>query len=252
MPYGRYRNNYIHGVNITHPRYANVPYFSMPKMSAARIRKPRRRTRRGLSYKSRLSLQQELKFKDFIRDFGPVPVTGTVMDSISLVAQGTLENERIGRKIILRSVGIRFEVILPASSGLSAITATGGDVLRIIIYVDKQANGANASVSDLLESNELNSFYNLANKNRFQILANKFVTINLPVAVNDTTTSSISTPEVIRRFQWYKSKCTIPIEFISTGAIIANVTSNNLGIIYISKNGFCHVDDSNIRIRFDG
>ncbi len=134
-----YRNN-NGGYPKTRPRRKQRGWFQGP-------RKPR--AYGGGS----LSLQQEKKFKDTVVADAVVSATGFISTSLNLVVQGVDEEERIGRKIIIRSISARFEVFLPSLSNIADLD--GGDVVRIMIFIDKQANGAMPSVTDILETGHI-------------------------------------------------------------------------------------------------
>ncbi len=198
------------------------------------------------------SLTQELKFFDSVIDDASVASTGTVVSSLNLVAQGITEKERIGRKIIVRSIACRFTVNLPGAATLSAITASGQEIVRIILYIDSQCNGANAAVLDLLETADYTSYRNLANKDRFTVLMDRSITLKHLTVVSNQTAATISIDDVIVPVHYYKGGLAIPIEFDSTAGAITEVKSYNIGLLYISKNAFGVIEDTHMRIRFDG
>lgn len=191
---------------------------------------------------------QELKFFDTSQVDTVVPTTGQILTSINLVSQGIAENQRIGRKIVIRSIAMRWFYNLQFQQDQPDIG--GGDTLRIIVFLDKQANGAAASVSGILEATQIESYRNLANKNRFDILMDRKFTLNRKIAVTDGTNTS-TTPLLQKFTQWYK-RCEIPIEFDSTAGVIAEVRSYNVGLLYISQNGLIGVGTQQTRIRYDG
>lgn len=78
------------------------------------------------------------------------------------VAQGTSGVTRIGRKILMKSLMIKYYF-----TGTGA-TSTG---LRCIILYDKQTNGALPAVTDVLTSDTIMAAQNLDNAKRFIILA---------------------------------------------------------------------------------
>lgn len=211
--------------------------------------KPRRAgPRRPRAYKRGPNLQQERKFFDTAVTDAVISSSGTVQTSPNLVAQGTAEDERIGRKIIVRSIAARFQIQLP--SGTNQADLTGGDTTRIIIFIDKQCNGVATAVLDLLETAVFDSFRNLSNQNRFVILSDRFFTFNRLVAMTDGTNTA-STPTVIKDWRFYK-KLNLPIEFDSTSGAITGIQSNCIQYLYISAFGICGLTNQETRIRFDG
>lgn len=87
--------------------------------------------------------------------------TGSVT-LLNTVAQGTTVNQRVGKKILLKSLQVR---------GYSAAnsTATFNDVAWMIVY-DKRPTGALPAITDILVSASAQSLNNDNNSGRFAIL----------------------------------------------------------------------------------
>ncbi len=186
----------------------------------------------------------ELKFHDLIVDDTVVSGAGAIDNpSINLIAQGTTESERIGRKCTIKSIHWRYDILYPQQSAV-----TGGDVLRVILYLDKQANGATALVNDILETNNYQSFYNLANKSRFRIYMDRTWAINANAGAGNGTAND--TFSKFKQGTFYK-RCNVPIEFDSTTGAITEIRSNNIGVLMISRLGLVGFT-SQMRIRFSG
>ncbi len=216
-----------------------------------RVARQRRRTalarrQRGFvrtgGFFGRFSSGMELKFHDLSIDDPVIATGGTIaIDSVNKIAQGTTESTRIGRKCTLRSINWRFRICLPAATD----GASASDTVRIILYLDKQANGATAAVTNILESADFQSFNNLANKTRFRTLMDRTYTLNASISGDGTT---IDTSQVDLDDSFFK-KVNLPIEFDSTAGAITEIRSNNIGILTISSNGLAGFDSS-MRIRF--
>ncbi len=205
--------------------------------------------RRPRAYKTKMGLQQELKFFDVVIADSIVSSTGAIFPSINLIAQGVGEEQRIGRKIIIRSIAARFEITLPALDAQATFNS-GGDIVRIIIFKDKQANGASAAVLDILETATYDSYRNLANKDRFEILRDRWFTLNRLSSMNDSISTG-SFPLVIRWFATY-IKIDCPIQFSGTGGTIDEIESNNISYLYISAKGKAGIAVQCTRLRYDG
>lgn len=164
----------------------------------------------------------ELKFfdtaiSDNIDLTGHVPATG---GQLNLVPQGTQESQRIGRKIIIRSLRLRF-----VSRITSAALVGGAGTVTIFVVQDKQTNGAAASVTSVLTgTNTTTDMPNLNEVNRFNILKKFTFTLN--------STAGIAGAYQLgqKSFDFYK-KCNIPIEFDSTTGAITEIRSNNLFLL---------------------
>ncbi len=184
----------------------------------------------------------ELKFHDVDLDDATVAAGANVTPSINLIAQGTDETERIGRKFTIKSINWRFQVSLPATTG----AASTKDTIRVLMYLDKQANGATAAALDVLETADFQSFNNLSNKNRFRTLMDRTYDLNATTGGGDGTTEdygSMSINDVLFK------KVNIPIEYNATAATLTGITSNNIGVILMSSAGIGGFK-SKIRLRF--
>ncbi len=186
----------------------------------------------------------EFKFHDVAMDDANISTTGTILqDSVNLIAQGTTESTRIGRKCNIRNIHWRYTIQKDAESVLG-----GDDVVRVILYLDKQANGAAAAVLDILETADYQSFYNLANSNRFRILMDKTWDMNAHAGGgNGTAVDSFA----FSRSTQFRKNCNIPIEFSSTTGALTEIRSNNIGVLTISERASTNFE-SNMRLRFTG
>ncbi len=187
----------------------------------------------------------ELKFHDVDLDDGSIAGAGTITATINIIPQGVTEVQRVGRKCTIKSVNWKYRCEIPEVDAVA--TPATGDTARIILFLDKQANGATAAVLDVLETASFQSFRNLANSGRFNILMDKVVTLNYSGMASDGA-GVVSQAKVIREGSFYKS-CNIPIEFSSTTGAIGEIRSNNLSVLLISSDGVM-VFTSKFRLRF--
>ncbi len=187
----------------------------------------------------------ELKFFDAVLDQAGVPTGGSILDSMNLIGQGVTESTRIGRKCTIKSIFWRYQVALPVQDAV-AVPITG-DTFRVIMFVDKQANGATAAVLDILETANIHSFRNLANQNRFDILYDKLHNINY-AAMGSDGAGVMSQGKLVHNYTFYK-KCNVVLEFDNTTGAITEIRSNNIGLLRISATGICDLL-SQYRIRF--
>ncbi len=189
----------------------------------------------------------ELKFHDVDLDDAVIDTAGTITATVNIIPQDVTEKTRVGRKCTIKSIGWRYRINLPEQDAVA--TPANSDVVRVIMYLDKQANGATAAVTDLLESANFHSFNNLANKSRFRVLHDAMYDLNFLTLASDNA-GVVSSAGVNRSGEFFK-KCNIPIEFddtATTGAI-GTIRSNNLGVLLISSAGQAGFD-SKIRLRF--
>lgn len=200
----------------------------------------------GVTRRGRFAGQPiELKFHDLNFDDAVVAAAGAISTSLNIIAQGTTESERIGRKCTLRKIGFRFEMQLGAQTAASACN----DVVRVMLVQDKQANGAVPTISGvngILASADYQSFNNLNNKNRFRTLMDRTYDINQKAGGGDGTTEDYGA--VIKSDAFYKD-LNVPIEFSGATGAITEIRSNNLILLVISKSGLATFN-SKFRLRF--
>ncbi len=189
----------------------------------------------------------ELKFLDLQLDDAAIATAGESLStgSINVIAQGVTESQRVGRKCTIKSINWRYVLTLAEADAVG--TAPPADTVRLIMYVDKQCNGATAPVTQILESANWQSFRNLANSGRFNFLMDKTVAMNRNGLASDGA-GVVSSNGTRKEFTFYK-KCNVPIEFISTTGAIAEIRSNNIGVLVISFGGVTSMVGK-IRLRF--
>lgn len=249
-PYARQFWNYLQTHGTPFPSRSQIVADSMKRRAAIGRSKPAKRARvvpgytRSAGYYGRYNdprSQGELKFHDVDVDDAVVAANGTIAaNSINLIPQGTTESERIGRKAIIKNIGWRYALTL----GSTATSASTSDVVRVILYLDTQCNGAAATVTDILESDNYQSFNNLSNKGRFRILMDRTHGLSSQSGVGSTAAFG----ETVVNGTFYK-KCALPIEFSSTTGALTEIRSNNLGVLLLSQSGLC-IFESKFRLRF--
>lgn len=195
---------------------------------------------RQAGFFGRYGVGGELKFHDIDVD-DPVVAAGANIflnsnteASLVRIAQSTTESTRIGRKCTIRMINWRFQLSLPALDGVT--TAPNGDTIRVILYLDKQCNGAAAVNTDILEDADFQSFNNLANKSRFRTLMDRTYSLTYESGGGNGTTQDWA--QVVIQDTLFK-KVNIPIEYdnsATTGAL-ATIKSNNIGVLFLSNTG---------------
>lgn len=194
----------------------------------------------------------ELKFLDQDIDDAAIATGGTVFlngsteASLLRIPEGNGESERIGRKVTVRSINWRFDITLPEL--VAQATPPAGDTVRVILYLDKQANGAAAATTDILETNDYQSFNNLANSKRFRTLMDRTYAINWDVGIGITASSDYQSKRISDTF--FK-KVNIPIEYdntATTGAL-ATIRSNNINMLILGITGQAQFG-SKMRLRY--
>ena len=176
-------------------------------------------------------------------DGGVIANSGTVC----VVPEGDGQSNRHGRKITITSVMLRGRVQLDA-------TTPTPDRMRIIMYLDKQCNGATLAAADILQNAagsaaSIDGFRNLEETHRVQVLMDKTYALQRP---NGNATVALATNN--RTVTMFK-KCGIEIVYdnsATTGAI-ATIRSNNIGFMFITQldtaSNACDFN-GNVRIRY--
>lgn len=199
-------------------------------------------------YYGRFGADEELKFHDFPVNVNLIASSGSITATLIDINQGTGESERIGRKCTMKSMDIRFNIFLPEHFE-QADVGPGGDILRYIVYVDKQCNGAAAVGTDILESSALLSHRNLANSERFVFLCDKLFTLNRTnLTVDDSGTAAYSSTGLWKGNHIHKTM-NVPIEYSGVTGAIAEIRSNNIGHLLLSMNARMSIQ-SVYRFRF--
>lgn len=145
-----------------------------------------------------------------------------------------------------------FEFLIASETDMTAGSTGCHESVRVIIYLDRQCNGAAATALDILASDQYNSFRNLGNVKRFKILYDKLRTYNTGAYAAGNGTANDSHNVVHTYNQRVNLKVFIPIEFdgTTTGAL-STIKSNNIGILLWSKHGGrMKMETSLMRTRF--
>ncbi len=182
--------------------------------------------------------QPEKKFHDIDIDDAVVAINGTIAQvSCNVIAEGNGESNRIGRRVTVKNINWRFQVTLPTT----AVAADTSDVVRVILYLDKQCNGATAVASTdagILATDDFQSFNNLANSKRFRILMDRTYDLVSKAGSGRGSTDTLSYADDVISDTFFK-KCNIPIEYdnSATDGTITTIRTNNIGVLLLGRNG---------------
>ncbi len=188
---------------------------------------------------------KEIKFHDIDVDDGVVAANGTIAeDSILTIPQGDTSITRSGRQIFVKSIYWRYQIELPSSTD----EASTSDTVRVIMYIDHQANGATATVANILATDNFQSFKNLHVGSRFSFIHDKTYQMNtMGMAGNGTANDSA---EVKRgKTVYHAFKRHLRIMYNSTAGVITEMEQNNVGVLLLSLSGLCAFT-SKVRVRF--
>jgi len=187
----------------------------------------------------------ELKFIDSSIDDAVIASGGVIFPGVNLIAQGVGPSERIGRKCVLKSVMWRGDLSLPEMD--AQVTPNNGEIIRLMVLIDKQANGAVTTPTTILANATIEDYMNLVNKDRFQVLYDKRHTLNYAGLASDGA-GVVSSGQVLRWFKMSK-KLNLPIEFSGATGAVTEIRSNNLVFCAFTIGTLAGIA-SRVRVRF--
>ncbi len=187
----------------------------------------------------------EKKFRD-VSMAGTIASAGTVLSTGTLlgISQGTSEIQRIGNTIMVVSMQMQGHLRLPPTT----VETDTYEEVKMIVYLDKQCNGATATIAQMWEGTNTHDFNNLENRKRFRVLAKRY--FSLKSTGGGGATGADNWAGDMKQFSWFKKfKKPIEIEYSGSGAAITDIRSNNIGVMLISNKGLA-VLNGRIRIRY--
>ncbi len=176
----------------------------------------------------------------------PIKATGGVTSNLIGIRRGSGEADRIGRKIVIISIDLVYKLNLLSSDEVHP--PLFGEIIRVILYLDKQCNGAAAVTSDLLESNVWYDFPNTKSEYRMVFLMDRFHSINY-LSMASESAGTVTQAQVREVYTWGMT-CNIPIEYSGANGVIADINSNIIGMLTISDVGQNVVFDGRLRFKY--
>lgn len=165
--------------------------------------------------------------------------TNRVVASIVNIAQGATENQRVGSRMVVKELGFKFTLVQNQFAG--DISLAQCHTVRVIIFLDKQCNGAAVTSTDILQdaagvpgSESALDFRKLNNIGRFKLLMDRSYNLNAPGGLGSNSGSTVLMPErcLTDHFFW---KGQITVEYSGATGAITELRSNNIG--YMILNG---------------
>lgn len=198
------------------------------------------------NYGSACNPRMEKKFLDDGVSMTPAGSAMTINDDLLIVSQGTSENDRIGRRIMVHSLFIRGYIKLsPGDDDY----ADSSDCMRIMVVQDKQCNGVLFGATDILEADDILMYNKLENKGRFKVWHDSCEQLKVDSAIYDGANTKFG--HFMRPFNVFlKFKKPICVEYSSNTGVTAERKSNNLAICMLSERGNHVTFAYNTRIRF--
>lgn len=180
-------------------------------------------------FKKKGASSAELKFKDTTKGATTLASAGAILnDTLIGLTEGNTDSTRIGNRITVKSVMVRGIAQLPAAVD---VTLTS-QVVRIIVYLDRQANGATATVADILAAADFNAFNNLDNSDRFRTLAETTIDMMTPGA---TPSGAAYTYGEFNQSFFLKAKLNLDFKYKGNAGTVADLAGNNIGVLCIGK-----------------
>lgn len=210
--------------------------FARRKAFATTVRRPFKRPRAGgsagviaLRKVVAMEKQREKKWFDVSIIDASIAIVG-LNSSLHVVPEGTGEQERIGRKINIRSIYGRFSMTVPISAEVKPIGIT------MSLILDRQHNNAAApaAASARLEEDHWLGYNILAEKDRFKTLWEQRFFLGKNGYVYDNVSATNEQNSDAQLIEFYK-KFKKPIEIsyddsVATGAL----TSNDSSIVFLA------------------
>ncbi len=174
----------------------------------------------------------------------------------STITQGDGEQQRDGLKATLISMHV--QGLITCTSAVDQTGMKPATSIFIAIVWDKQTNGALLNSEDVYLNPSGNAFggtslvRNLQQSHRFQVMATRKMTINMPNSSYDGT--NIESGGVLKPFNIFiKFKTPIIARYSGTTETIANSVDNSLHILaWCTTTGLAPLITYNCRMRFRG
>lgn len=165
-----------------------------------------------------------------------IPFTG--MTELNVIAAGAAVYERIGAKIMIRSIRIR--------TGWTGAATPCLGIVRVAVVYDRQPNGAAPAIGDLFQdlrtagatTTDLMSGVNIGNKNRFTILRDQSF-------IFDTT-------HLTTALDWF-IPCRLQTEYRASAGTIGDISTGAVFLVMAAQNttSFVNMPTCRARIRYE-
>lgn len=174
---------------------------------------------------------------------------------LNTTTQGDGEQQRDGRRMIMKNIFVNGIIQLPAASDQTAPE----DIPHIAIWLvlDTQTNGATIVSENVFTNPSANALgstcllRNLQFSSRFKILKKVSFTMPAPPISGDST--NFDTPGIVRKWQMYVNLNNLAVLFSNTTETVANITDNSLHILATcSATTMAPTITYNSRLRFVG
>lgn len=179
----------------------------------------------------RIENKEEIKNIDTYQNVVNVTTAG-VLTLLNGVAQGTTPITRIGNETAATSIQFRAQYIANTAE-------LSGTLVRMIIFWDRQPNGAAPTVATLLDSSVITlpylAPYHRDYQKRYKIVYDKTMVLN-PGVESATTPATGVVTAVIAQERVLKKKLRLgrEVKYSGAGATVASIQTNSLYVLQIS------------------
>lgn len=176
----------------------------------------------------------------------------TTVDCLNAMAQGDTGTTREGREVVLKDIELRLKVY--RDNKISGTNASNPGLSRVVLYMDKQTNGAvPASVDDVMATTggmPNLSYKNLVNDKRFVILRDEVVKFDSPPLTWDS--GHIVEGGNAKFLHWLVPLNNMKVTFTGATGTIAAITDRSLHVLFASDINVTTSLDYVSRLRYFG
>lgn len=191
--------------------------------------------------KSVKTIQREMELKYFdVYSTSSSPVTGGAILSLNSMVQGTDDNQRLGREILMTSIQVRMKVQWLFANVLAPVN------FRMMVVLDRQTDGSTifpTGSSGVLDNTVITDLiiapYNLNAQKRFKILFdNVYVRSPQVVSISTFATPTTTTTGYANVNEYIKVRipCKYIVKFNSAAAGVSSIVTNAVWSILIADN----------------
>jgi len=160
----------------------------------------------------------EVKYID-TADAYAVNTTGT-LTLINGLTLGNTSTTRIGQKVTLKSLEVKYRLAVTATTGLD-------QTHRLLFVLDRQCNGAALTLAEILVPTNTEGLRNLANPRRFKFIIDQRYDLSAATESGSTKTGKI----------FFQFKKPLVIEYNAGNAgTIADISSGSIYMVLLGSN----------------
>lgn len=230
-----------------------------PKKSYKRTNKRQYNNRRNMALNKRTGGFRGMEKKFLDREIAAVglnvnwTIQDDVNDSLNGMKTGTGESDRIGRVIHIYS--LHFQYFFDSLFQKQEVNPLTQLRMRIIVFIDKQCNGAIPVVGDVLELTNASTYLALKNlqfATRFQFLYDRNHTLGRS-GMNEGVVDSFASGHVTSNVFSFKKywKTGLKVTFDGVDEAITSITDKAIHVMAVANTGDCDLTWQS-RIRYTG